>query len=104
MQKLSYEERMKAMAINDLVGYIHGSTLYRDLELESQEVFRETEALQDFTDVLEKITGKIKGGTPAGQLLDAATNYGNEREETGFRIGFSVAMRLCMQGLIGGIC
>jgi len=104
MQNLSYEERMKAMATNDLVGYIHGSTLYRDLELESQEVLRETQALQEFTNALEKITGKVKGGTPAGQLLDAATNYGNEREETGFRVGFSVAMKLCMQGLSGGIC
>lgn len=34
---------------------------------------------------------------------DRAQDFGNEREETGFRIGFHMAMRLCMEGMNGGV-
>ena len=34
---------------------------------------------------------------------DRAKDFGNEREETGFRIGFHMAMRLCMEGMNGGV-
>ena len=37
------------------------------------------------------------------KVSEFAINYGNEREETGFRIGFHMAMRLCMEGLKGGV-
>lgn len=30
-------------------------------------------------------------------------NGAEERAETGFQVGFHIGMRLCMEGLIGGV-
>lgn len=50
--------------------------------------------------------GSVTGDAPVkmrNDVEDRAQDFGNEREETGFRIGFHVAMRLCMEGMNGGI-
>ena len=50
---------------------------------------------------MESLSGE--SGKRANEIGDLAVVFGNEREETGFRNGFQVAMRLCMEGLNGGV-
>ena len=38
------------------------------------------------------------------KILCLANEYGMAAEESGFRRGFQIAMKLCMEGLRGGIC
>ena len=48
----------------------------------------------------------MAGDVAADRIRDVeslAQSFGNEREETGFRLGFHVAMRLCMEGMNGGV-
>ncbi len=63
---------------------------------------REKESWAAFTEAL----GSVAGDAPVNKrnsVEDRAQDFGNEREETGFRIGFHMAMRLCMEGLNGGV-
>ena len=38
------------------------------------------------------------------RILCIANEYGVAAEESGFRRGFQTAMRLCMEGMRGGVC
>ena len=50
-----------------------------------------------------KLEEAIEAAQPAGRLIDLATEYAIEAKESGFKQGFRVAMRLCMEGLNGGV-
>lgn len=93
----TYNRIKTAEAKSDLIGAILHSELYERLELHQIVPARENEAWNKFSSNLEKIAGE-KYEDISERIMD----YGNEREETGFRMGFHVAMRLCMQGLNGG--
>lgn len=49
--------------------------------------------------------GNVAGGAPVNKrdnVEDRAQDFGNWREETGFRAWPHTAMRLCMEGMNGG--
>ncbi len=92
IQKLKMAE-----AKNDLIGAIHNSEIYELLGF--HKVTSDGESVT--WDSLTESIGKVAAGNANG-ILELAMNYGNEREETGFRIGFHMAMRLCMEGMKGG--
>ena len=50
-----------------------------------------------------KLEEAIEAAQPAGRLIDLAAEYAIEAKESGFKQGFRVAMRLCMEGLNGGV-
>lgn len=60
----------------------------------------ETAAEMEANMKLEEAIGEAQ---PAGRLIDLATEYAIEAKESGFKQGFRVAMRLCMEGLNGGV-
>lgn len=50
-----------------------------------------------------KLEEAIEAAQPAGRLIDLAAECAIEAKESGFKQGFRVAMRLCMEGLNGGV-
>ncbi len=91
----------EAQAKGDLIGTIHNSEVYELLGFHLATTAREREAWEAFTEAL----GNVAGGMSADRrnnVENRAQDFGNEREETGFRIGFHMAMRLCMEGMNGG--
>lgn len=92
----------EARAKSDLIGAIHDSEVYELLGFHTVMTMGEKEAWAAFTEAL----GNVAGDAPANKknnVEDLAQNFGTEREETGFRLGFHTAMRLCMEGLNGGV-
>lgn len=92
----------EAQAKCDLIGTIHNSEVYELLGYHKAVTAGERESWEAFTEAL----GSVAGDVPAmrkSSVEDLAQNFGNEREETGFRIGFHMAMRLCMEGMNGGV-
>lgn len=88
-------------AKSDIIGAIHNSELYDLLGMDIHSTQGEKKSWEAFTETL----GRVAGDVPANKrndVEDRAQDFGNEREETGFRNGFHVAMRLCMEGLGGG--
>lgn len=102
---MEYTEALKkraAEAKSDLIGWIYKSDLFNLLDVENDQSKGEREAWNAFMETL----GSVTGDAPVkmrNDVEDRAQDFGNEREETGFRIGFHVAMRLCMEGMNGGI-
>ena len=99
-----YEEskrRREAQAKSDLIGAIHNSEVYELLGFHRVTSTGEKESWAAFTEAL----GSVAGDAPINRrndVEDRAQDFGNEREEIGFRLGFHMAMRLCMEGLNGG--
>ncbi len=50
-----------------------------------------------------KLEEAIEKAQPANRLIDLASEYAAEAKEAGFKQGFRVAMRLCMEGMDGGV-
>ena len=100
-----YEAFNKAREVQtkgDLIGTIHNSEVYELLGFHKVTTAGEKESWAAFAEAL----GSVAGDVPASRrndVEDLAQNFGNEREETGFRIGFHMAMRLCMEGMNGGV-
>ena len=88
------ENIREAKAKYDLIGCLHNSELFELLGMQRFESLGEKEAWNHFMNNLSKEAGK-----EADKLVELALLFGNEREETGFRIGFHIAMRVCMEGL-----
>lgn len=104
--KMDYMEmstmKRSAEAKSDLIGAIYCSELFDLLGLDNAKTPGERNAWQAFTEALENVAGDVPVMEKNG-IEDRAQDFGNEREETGFRNGFHVAMRLCMEGLNGGV-
>lgn len=84
---------------SDLIGAIYHSVLYELLGFEKVYTSGEQAAWQEFEEALGRLAGENEGGAVLEEVGDRAQDFGNEREESGFRKGFHVAMRLCMEGL-----
>ena len=101
-QHEAFQKVREAQAKSDLIGSIHNSEVYELLGFHRETTIREKESWEAFTEAL----GNVAGDAPINKknnVEDWAQDFGNEREETGFRIGFHTAMRLCMEGLNGGV-
>ena len=79
----AFKKVREAQAKGDLIGTIHNSEVYELLGF-------------------HKVAGDVPDNK-RNDVEDRAKDFGNEREETGFRIGFHMAMRLCMEGMNGGV-
>lgn len=90
-----------AEAKNDLIGAIYNSEVYELLGFSKAETTGEKESWHAFTEALGSVAGDASVNKK-NDVEDRAQDFGNEREETGFRLGFHMAMRLCMEGLNGG--
>lgn len=98
----AFKRTREAQAKSDLIGIIHNSEMYELLGFHRVTTEGEEESWAAFTGAL----GSVAGDAPANKRNDVenrAQDFGNEREETGFRIGFHMAMRLCMEGMNGGV-
>ena len=91
------ENRMKEQYQVDLVGVL--SALPNHLGMELWESKEETK-------IFNKLTEAVQEGKDSFDVQDTilclANEYGIAAEESGFRRGFQIAMRLCMEGLKGG--
>ena len=102
MDYMGMAEKRAAEAKSDLIGWMYKSDLFNLLGVENDQTKGERAAWTAFMETL----GSVTGDAPVkmrNDVEDRAQDFGNEREETGFRIGFHVAMRLCMEGMNGGI-
>lgn len=95
----AFAQKREAEAKRDLIGAIHNSEIYELLGFHRVTSTREQESWDNFMERLSNAAGE-----KADAIGDLAVAFGNEREETGFKIGFHVAMRMCMEGLNGGVC
>lgn len=96
------KKKREAEAKSDLIGMFYKSELFDLLGLDKEWTHGERSAWRAFVEAL----GEVAGDEPVmkkNNVEDRAQDFGNEREEAGFRSGFHVAMRLCMEGLNGGI-
>lgn len=102
MEYMGTAEKRAAEAKSDLIGWMYKSDLFNLLDVENDQTKGERAAWNAFMETL----GSVTGDAPVkmrNDVEDRAQDFGNEREETGFRIGFHVAMRLCMEGMGGGV-
>lgn len=102
---MEYTDALKkrvAETKSDLVGWIYKSDLFNLLDVENNQTKGERETWNAFIETLGSVTENVPVKM-RNDVEDRAQDFGNEREETGFRIGFHVAMRLCMEGMNGGI-
>lgn len=102
MQYDEFNKIREAQAKNDLIGTIHNSEVRELLGFHGVTPAREKESWEAFTEAFGRMVGDVSV-VEKNRVEDMAQSFGNEREETGFRIGFHVAMRLCMEGLNGGV-
>lgn len=96
-----YEEfnrKREAEAKIDLIAAIHNSEVYERLGFHRITPEREKESWDNFMESLSRAAGEN-----ADAVSCLAVAFGNEREETGFKIGFHMAMRLCMEGMNEGV-
>ena len=49
-----------------------------------------------------KLEEALENGLPAHKVFDLACDFSAEAREAGFKMGFRVAMKLCMEGMKGG--
>lgn len=98
--EMSRKKRV-AEAKSDLIGAIHNSEVYELLDFHRATTAGEKESWAAFTEALGSVAGDASVNKK-NDVEDRAQEFGNEREETGFRLGFHMAMRLCMEGLNGG--
>ena len=93
-QKKKLEERAKI----DLVGMLYSLPDYFNVE-EKTESPEETRIFGSLVDYLNE--GNYSYAL-RDRVTELASDYGLAAEESGFRRGFKVAMRLCMEGMLGG--
>ena len=98
----AFKKVREARAKGDLIGTIHNSEVYELLGFHKMTTEGEKESWEAFTKALGDVTVGVSVNT-INNVEDRAQDFGNEREETGFRIGFHMAMRLCMEGMNGGV-
>lgn len=101
-QHEAFEKIREVQAKRDLIGAIHNSEVYELLGFHKVTTAREKESWNAFMEAL----GSVTESAPAkkrNNVEERAQDFGNDREETGFRLGFHTAMRLCMEGLNGGV-
>lgn len=93
------EERLKMMKQlkEDIVGFLYDIPAYLDTE-GKQESREETRIFDKLTDYLN---GEINSFDIRNTVSCLVTEYSIASEESGFRRGFHMAMRLCMEGLGG---
>lgn len=93
------KNEMRELYQADMVGTLLKLPDYLDMERhESAEEKREFQKLADFLEA---------GNHPFSTrdtILCITNDYGIAAEESGFRKGFRTAMRLCMEGMGGGVC
>lgn len=95
------KKKRTAEAKSDLIGAIHNSEVYELLDFHRITSTGEKESWAAFMKALGNMAGDASVNKK-NNVEELAQNFGNEREETGFRLGFHTAMRLCMEGLNGG--
>lgn len=98
----AFQKIREAQAKSDLIGIIHNSEVYELLGFHRVTNMREKESWDAFTEELKSVAG-VAPVNKRNDVEDRAQDFGNEREETGFRLGFHMAMRLCMEGMNGGV-
>lgn len=98
----AFKRTREAQAKGDLIGTIHNSEVYELLGFHRLTPTREKESRDIFTEALGNVTKDVPVNK-RNDVEDRVQDFGNEREETGFRLGFHTAMRLCMEGLNGGV-
>lgn len=96
-QNTKRKNKMKEQYQADLVGTLSELPDYLGMELwESKEE----------TKIFSKLTEAVQEGKNSFDVQDTilclANEYGIAAEESGFRRGFQIAMRLCIEGLKGG--
>ncbi len=94
----AFKRIREAEAKSDLIGAIHNSEMYELLGFHKVITQGEKESWDNF---MASLSSEVK--EKVDEIGELAVMFGNEREETGFRIGFHTAMRLCMEGLNGGV-
>ena len=97
-----FEKAREMKAKGDLIGALYGSELYELLGFHRVTAVGEKESWAALMETFANMAGDVA----ADRIRDVeslAQSFGNEREETGFRLGFHVAMRLCMAGMNGGV-
>lgn len=99
----AFAKKREAEAKSDLIGAIHNSEIYDLLGFQLITTTGEKESWAAFTEALGSVVAEDAPVNRRNDVEDRAQDFGNEREETGFRLGFHTAMRLCMEGLIGGV-
>lgn len=100
MEMLS--KKRSAEAKSSLLGWLYSSELFDLLDLDKGQTEGERKAWNNFKKTLQSITADAPA-MKRSDVEDLAQDFGNERVETGFRIGFHVAMRLCMEGMNGSV-
>lgn len=98
----AFKKFREAQAKGDLIGTIHNSEVYELLGFHKVTTVGEKESWAAFTEALGNVAVGVSVNT-RNDVEDRAQDFGNEREETGFRIGFHMAMRLCMEGMNRGV-
>lgn len=98
----AFKKLREAQAKGDLIGTIHNSEVYELLGFHKVTTAGETESWEAFMEALGSVTGDVPEDK-RNDMEDRTQDFGNEREETRFRIGFHMAMRLCMEGMNGGV-
>lgn len=98
---MQYEAMMKEKAKSDMIGGIYHTNLI-DIVSNEFESAEENKSWKAFTEALGSVAGDASV-MEKDNVESLAVVFGNDREETGFKIGFHIAMRLCMEGLNGGV-
>ena len=98
----AFKKLREAHAKGDLIGTIHNSEVYELLGFHKVTTEGEKESCEAFTKALGDVMVGVSVNT-RNDVEDWAKDFGNEREEAGFQIGFHMAMRLCMGGMSGGV-
>ncbi len=101
LNRIHIEEKgkMRHLYEKDLVSTLSELRYYLDIDIpESVQEQKKYGELEEFLD-----GGKYPFKT-RDRILCIANEYGIAAEESGFRRGFQTAMRLCMEGMRGGVC
>lgn len=98
----AFKKIREGQAKSDLIGIIHNSEIYELLGFHKVTAAGEKESWTAFTEALAKAAPAVSVNK-RNDVEERALDFGNEREEIGFSIGFHVAMRLCMEGMNGGV-
>lgn len=101
LNRIHIEEKGKIRRLyeKDLVSTLSELRYYLDIDIpESVQEQKKYGELEEFLD-----GGKYPFKT-RDRILCIANEYGIAAEESGFRRGFQTAMRLCMEGMRGGVC
>lgn len=91
------KNRLKKTYQEDLIGTLSELHTYVGMEIpDSREGKRILERIEQFLKA-ERTSSDV-----TDKILCLFSEYGIAIEESGFRRGFQVAMRLCMEGITGG--